>query len=128
LDLLDFPLRVRIVEQPSEEVTMDVDFDARPDQPAPKRTQFETRGLFCSAHAATNGETAIALTGQYFPSLQLWDFGLMAKSGVSIAQMKELAEKINDICDGAYARFDEGRDMSGKEFYETDEHGLAKLE
>ncbi len=107
---------------------MDMGIDAQPEEPAPRRTQVGTHGLHCSAHAGQDGEPVICMTGQSFPSLQLWDFGLLAKAGVSLEHMHALTAHINEICDGACAEFDDGRDMSGKELYETDEWGLAKLE
>jgi hypothetical protein len=100
--------------------------DGGPD-PKPSRRQFETRGMYCEALCGEDGSPYIRQSGQRFPSLQLWDFGLLPKDGVSMAEMEALAARINELCDGAYANFHSDRDMDGVELYETDEWGLAKL-
>jgi hypothetical protein len=115
---------------------MNSDSNGQPERPDPGgRTQLETRGIQCSDAKILRGrpdllggELVIGLDGQRFPSLPLWDFGLIAKHGVSIEQMQELAAKINELCDGGYAYFDDRRDQFGLPSYETDKWGLAKLE
>ena len=60
-----------------------------------------------------------------FPSLQFWDFGLLAKQGVGIEQLRALAEQISALCDVAYALYDDGRNLDGVELYEYDKDGLV---
>jgi hypothetical protein len=107
---------------------MDIGIPEQPGEPKRGRSQLETRGLHSEALQSPDGQLHIRLSGQRFPSLQLWDFGLMPKAGVSFAQIQALTEKINELCDGAYASFHSDREMDGWELYERDEWGLAKLE
>src|SRR5580698_9022125 len=100
---------------------MDIGIPEQPSEPRRGRSQLETRGLFSEALQSPGGELHIRLSGQRFPSLQLWDFGLMPKAGASLSEIQALADKINELCDGAYASFHSDRQMDGGELYKTDE-------
>jgi len=92
------------------------------------RTQTETQELERCIVRGTNPASRIAVFEMRFPfpSLPHWRFGLRAKEGVTLVQMRALAEQITGLCEQFVAHFD--YQAFGLEPYETDKFGLAILE
>jgi hypothetical protein len=92
------------------------------------RTQTETQDLERCIIRGTNPASRIAVFESRlpFPSLPHWRFGLRAKEGVTLVQMRALAEQITNLCEQFVAHFD--YQPVGLEYYERDKFGLAILE
>jgi addiction module HigA family antidote len=82
--------------------------------------------LRCWTEGTEYGRGKIFFTGERFPSLLHWTFGLIGREGVPARQLYALANQIQELCDSQVAHFDyQPVDLP---FYETDKWGLAILD
>lgn len=69
------------------------------------KEKTEIAGMWPHSHISEAGEPRIGFSGQWLASLINVRFGLCAKEGVTAAELDELAQLINQKCDGFYATY-----------------------
>jgi hypothetical protein len=101
----------------------EIEYDTGPEL---LQTEESTGFFLCQVKGQPDGKQSLFFGGTSLPSLPHVVFGLCLKQETTQEEAQELADLMNNRCDGMYGMFF-NRSLTD-EYPELNDHGLAKLD